>query len=93
MKITEVKSGWSPKMTVLRDANGKLIQQTVQREPDGPIEIIYPSFVKPSLLDELKETLLLAREALESTETNFMTDQFDIEEKALVAIDFALERL
>jgi hypothetical protein len=46
-----------------------------------------------ALIEQLKQALLLAREALESTETNFMTDQFDIEEKALVAIDFALERL
>jgi len=45
------------------------------------------------LLEEVKKALQLAREALENTKTPFMSDQFDIEEKALVAIDFALERL
>jgi len=44
-------------------------------------------------LKQLKQALQLARQALENTETNFMSDQFDIEEKALVAIDFALEKL
>jgi len=44
-------------------------------------------------IKQIKEALLLARQALENTETNFMSDQFDVEEKALVAIDFALERL
>jgi hypothetical protein len=46
-----------------------------------------------ALIEQLKQALELAREALESTDTNFMTDQFDLEEKALVAIDFALEAL
>jgi len=46
-----------------------------------------------ALIEQLKQALLLARQALENTETNFMSDQFDVEEKALVAIDFALERL
>jgi hypothetical protein len=46
-----------------------------------------------ALLEQLKEALQLARQALETTETNFMSEQFDLEEKALVAIDFALERL
>jgi len=46
-----------------------------------------------ALIEQLKEALLLARKALENTDTNFLTDQFDAEEKALVAIDFALERL
>jgi hypothetical protein len=41
----------------------------------------------------IKQALKLARKALESTETNFMSEQFDLEEKALVAIDFALEKL
>lgn len=45
------------------------------------------------LIEQLKEALQLARQALESTETNFMSEQFDLEEKALTAIDFALERL
>ena len=44
-------------------------------------------------IKQIKEALLLAREALENTDTNFLTDQIDVEEKALVAIDFALERL
>lgn len=44
-------------------------------------------------IEEIKQALLLAREALESTETDFMSDQFDLEEKALTAIDFALEKL
>jgi len=46
-----------------------------------------------ALIEQLKEALKLARQALESTDTNFMSDQFDLEEKALVAIDFALEKL
>jgi len=46
-----------------------------------------------ALLEQLKEALQLARQALESTDTNYLTEQFDLEEKALVAIDFALERL
>jgi hypothetical protein len=46
-----------------------------------------------ALIKQLKQTLQLARQALESTDTNFLTDQFDLEEKALVAIDFALEKL
>jgi hypothetical protein len=46
-----------------------------------------------ALIEQLKQVLQLARKALESTDTNFLTDQFDLEEKALVAIDFALERL
>jgi hypothetical protein len=44
-------------------------------------------------IKQIKEALQLARQALENTETEFMSDQFDVEEKALVAIDFALERL
>jgi len=46
-----------------------------------------------ALIEQLKQALKLARQALESTETHFMSDQFDLEEKALVAIDFALEKL
>jgi hypothetical protein len=46
-----------------------------------------------ALIEQLKQALQLAREALEGTDTNFLTDQFDLEEKALVAIDFALEKL
>jgi hypothetical protein len=46
-----------------------------------------------ALIEQLKQALTLARRALESTETNFMSNQFDLEEKALVAIDFALEAL
>lgn len=46
-----------------------------------------------ALIEQLKEALQLARQALESTETDFMSEQFDLEEKALTAIDFALERL
>jgi hypothetical protein len=37
------QSNWSPKYTELRDANGVLKQRTVQREEDGPIEILYQS--------------------------------------------------
>ncbi len=47
---------------------------------------------KPSI-EQFKTALLLARQALESTETDDFSDQFDLEEKALTAIDFALERL
>jgi hypothetical protein len=46
-----------------------------------------------ALIAQLKEALELAREALSSTETTVFSKQFDLEEKALVAIDFALERL
>ena len=46
-----------------------------------------------ALIEQLKQALELARKALESTETNFMSDQFNLEEKALIAIDFALEKL
>jgi hypothetical protein len=46
-----------------------------------------------ALIEQLKKALQLARQTLENTDTNFLTDQFDLEEKALVAIDFALERL
>jgi len=46
-----------------------------------------------ALIEQIRQALLLAREALENTDTNFLTNQFDLEEKALVAIDFALERL
>ena len=46
-----------------------------------------------ALIEQLKQALTLARQALESTETNFMSGQFDLEEKALIAIDFALEAL
>lgn len=35
--------GWfSPKVVELRDANGKLLQKTVQHTEDGPIEILFP---------------------------------------------------
>ena len=44
-------------------------------------------------MKQIKEALILARQALETTETEFMSEQFNIEEKALVAIDFALEKL
>ena len=40
-----------------------------------------------------KEALQLAREALSHTATDLMHDNFEAEEKALVAIDFALEKL
>lgn len=33
---------WSPKFVELKDANGKLLQKTVQYTEDGPIEILYP---------------------------------------------------
>ena len=46
-----------------------------------------------ALIEQLKQALTLARQALESTETNFMSEQFDLEEKALIAIEFALEAL
>jgi len=46
-----------------------------------------------ALIEQIRQALLLAREALENTDTNFLTDQFDLEEKALLAIDFALEKL
>jgi len=42
---------------------------------------------------ELKEILILAREALSYTETNIGHPNFEVEEAALVAIDFALERI
>lgn len=42
---------------------------------------------------DIKETLQLAREALSYTATELTHDNFEAEEKALVAIDFALEKL
>jgi hypothetical protein len=42
---------------------------------------------------ELKEILILAREALSHTETNIGHPNFEVEEDALLAIDFALEKL
>ena len=46
-----------------------------------------------ALIEQLKQALQLAREALETTQTAVFSEQFDLEEKALVAIDFALEKL
>lgn len=46
-----------------------------------------------ALIEQLKQALELAREALSHTATDLMHDNFESEEKALVAIDFALERL
>lgn len=46
-----------------------------------------------ALMEELKKALELAREALSHTQTEVFSEQFDLEEKALVAIDFALEKL
>lgn len=43
--------------------------------------------------EQIKEVLQLAREALSHTATDLMHKNFDLEEKALVAIDFALEKL
>ena len=42
---------------------------------------------------QLKQALQLAREALSHTATDLMHENFEAEEKALVAIDFALEKL
>lgn len=39
------------------------------------------------------ETLKLARQALEQTATDLHHDNFETEEAALVAIDFAIEEL
>lgn len=33
-------SNWTPKLTVLRDQNGTIIQKTIQRTQDGPIELL-----------------------------------------------------
>lgn len=46
-----------------------------------------------ALIEQLKQALTLARQALESTETQINHPNFEIEEDALLAIDFALERL
>jgi hypothetical protein len=46
-----------------------------------------------ALIEQLKQALTLAREALSHTETQIYHPNFDAEEAALVAIDFALERL
>lgn len=45
------------------------------------------------LIEQLKQALMLAREALLHTDTDLLHDNFESEEKALVAIDFALEKL
>ena len=42
---------------------------------------------------EIKKALELAREALSHTATDLMHENFEAEEKALLAIDFALEKL
>jgi hypothetical protein len=46
-----------------------------------------------ALIEKLKQALTLAREALSHTETQIYDPNFDAEEDALVAIDFALESL
>lgn len=46
-----------------------------------------------ALIEQLKQALELAREALSHTATDLMHDNFEAEEKALLAIDFALERI
>lgn len=33
-------SNWTPKLTILRDQNGMIIQKTIQRTQDGPIELL-----------------------------------------------------
>jgi len=33
-------SNWIPKLTVLKDQNGTIIQKTIQRTQDGPIELL-----------------------------------------------------
>lgn len=44
-------------------------------------------------MQQIKHALELAREALSHTATDLMHENFEAEEKALVAIDFALEKL
>jgi hypothetical protein len=46
-----------------------------------------------ALIEQLKKALELAREALSHTATDLMHDNFETEEQALLAIDFALNRL
>lgn len=46
-----------------------------------------------ALIEQLKQALELAREALSHTDTKMFSEQFELEEKALIAIDFALEKL
>jgi hypothetical protein len=46
-----------------------------------------------ALIEQLKQALTLAREALSHTETQIYHPNFDAEEAALVAIDFVLDRL
>jgi hypothetical protein len=46
-----------------------------------------------ALIEQLKQALELAREALSHTDTQIYHPNFDAEEAALVAIDFALEKL
>ena len=46
-----------------------------------------------ALIEQLKQALELAREALSHTDTQIYHPNFDVEEAALVAIDFALEKL
>lgn len=46
-----------------------------------------------ALLKQLKTALELAREALSHTATDLHHENFESEEAALLAIDFALERL
>jgi rRNA maturation endonuclease Nob1 len=44
-------------------------------------------------IKQIKQALELAREALSHTDTEVFSAQFELEEKALVAIDFLLEKL
>ena len=44
-------------------------------------------------MKQIKQALELARKALSHTATDLMHDNFEAEEMALVAIDFALEKL
>jgi len=46
-----------------------------------------------ALIAQLKQALELAREALSHTATDLMHDNFEAEERALLAIDFALKSL
>jgi hypothetical protein len=45
------------------------------------------------LIEQLKQALTLAREALSHTDTQIYHHNFEAEEKALIAIDFALEAI
>lgn len=55
--------------------------------------IDYVTLEQIEKMQKIKQALELARKALSHTATDLMHENFEAEEAALVAIDFALEKL